>query len=354
VEPAANFPAFYVDWGDQDAGTFFTTENGQHIALMGDLTEDSDEFDQHVVAHEFGHYIEHNFSRSDSIGGSHGIGDRLDMRVAFGEGFGYAFAAIVLNDRIVLDSFYNGSHVAGGFDVEANAPIGAGDGPGCWCSESTVWSFLWDLVDPVSGPNMDNDGIALGFGPIWQIMTGAQRTTPALTSIFSFVTALKEARPAEAALIDARMAMNNIVGATMDAFATTETNAPVANILPLYTTLAPGTPAVAFSTGSAGDNRYNKAGNRRFYRYSPAATGPVTISLTSSNANADRDPDFIVINQGNAIALGWDPPAATETEAVNLQAGQTYIIDAYECSNGCRPDPPQGTPGDYNLTVTIN
>ncbi len=35
-----------------------------------------------------------------------------------------------------------------------------------------------------------------------------------------------------------------------------------------------------------------------------------------------------------------------------MTAGQTYIIDAYDCANGC--DDTSGTPGDYNLTVTIN
>lgn len=360
VDSSVTFPALYVDWGDQDTGTFFTTANGQHIALMGDLTEDTDEFDQHVVAHEFGHYIEYNFSRSDSIGGPHGLGDRLDMRVAFGEGFGYAFAAIVLNDPVVLDSFFNGQHVAGGFHIESNPPIDSGattpvDGPGCWCSESTVWSFLWDLHDPAAGAGTDNDGIALGFAPIWQVMTGAQRTTPALTSIFSFVTALKLAQPAVAAQIDARMALNNIV-ANMDPFAATETNTPFANILPMYTTLTPGNPQIVFSTGTAGppDRRYNKAGNRRFLRFTPAANGSVTVSLTTSNPNPSPDPDFLVFRSGTLVAVGIDPPAAVEFETFAVLAGETYIIDAYDCANGCDPDPPQGVAGDYDLTVTIN
>jgi hypothetical protein len=98
--PTTSFPALIVDWGSQTDGTFFSGSSSQHIALLAKLGEDTDEFDRHVVAHEFGHFIEHNFSRADNIGGSHGLGDKLDPRVAFGEGFGYAFAAIVLNDRL--------------------------------------------------------------------------------------------------------------------------------------------------------------------------------------------------------------------------------------------------------------
>ena len=93
----------------QTDGTFFSGSGNQHIALLADLTEDTDEFDQHVIAHEFGHYIEFNFSRADNIGGAHGLGDKLDPRVAFGEGFGYAFAAIVLNDPVARDSFVDGT-----------------------------------------------------------------------------------------------------------------------------------------------------------------------------------------------------------------------------------------------------
>ena len=33
-----------------------------------------------MIAHEFGHYIEYNFSRADNIGGPHGVGDKLDIR----------------------------------------------------------------------------------------------------------------------------------------------------------------------------------------------------------------------------------------------------------------------------------
>ncbi len=70
VAPNTDFPQLYVDWGTQGEGTFFTTGSGQHIALLSDLTQDPDEFDQHTIAHEFGHYIEHNFSRADNIGGA--------------------------------------------------------------------------------------------------------------------------------------------------------------------------------------------------------------------------------------------------------------------------------------------
>jgi hypothetical protein len=361
VAPDTAFPVLYVDWGAQSTGTFFTTSNGQHIALLADLTEDTDEFDQHVVAHEFGHYVENNFSRSDSIGGSHSMGDRLDMRVAFGEGFGYAFAAIVLNNPDARDSFVlNGVHGAGGFNIEANPPFG-GSGAGCWCSETSVWSILWDLHDPVSAP--DNDNIQIGFAPIWQVMTGAQRTTPAMTSIFSFAEALKLARPGDAAGIDALLVAQNIDAVGINAFASTQTQVPSGTTPPLYASLVPGTPATVRSFGvrlPGPEQLYNKAGNHAFLRFVPDANGVANVRVVTSNANVApdaADPDYWVFRSGVLVGVAdsspLDEPAQTETGSFNVTAGQTYIIDAYDCANGCDPEPRQGVAGDYNLTVTV-
>jgi hypothetical protein len=358
VSPAANLPALYVDWGAQNTGTFFTGSGGQHIALMSDLTEDTDEFDRHTIAHEYGHYIEANFSRSDSIGGPHGLGDRLDPRVAFGEGFAYAFAGIVLNDPLVLDSFVSGGQlVAGGFNIENNPP-GGNAGPGCWCSESSVWSLAWDLYD---GAADANDNVALGFLPLWQVLTNAERTTPAATSIFSFITALKAAQPGDAAAIDALVAAQNIDSAGIDAFATQETHAPtnpatqvaIPNILPVYTSILRNVPVVVRSTDDAG--RYNKVGNHRFLRYTAEATGTIVVTVTSSNPDPNADPDFVVERAGIAIGGATNPPNGQRSDvsnAISVTQGTEYIIDAYDCANGCSTA--EGTAGDYDLTVVIN
>ena len=99
-----------------------------------------------------------------------------------------------------------------------------------------MWSILWDLYDSAADAN---DTLALGFAPIWNVLTGAQRTTPAFTTIFSFITALKAARPGDAAAINTLVAAQNIDG--IDAFATGETHVPTNDVaaaaaLPLFTT----------------------------------------------------------------------------------------------------------------------
>lgn len=349
VQPDARLPPLVVDWGTQTTGTFFSPGPPQRIALMADLTEDTDEFDRHTIAHEFGHYIENNFSRKDSIGGSHGLGDRLDPRVAFGEGWGYAFAAIVLGDPLVLDSFVdNGQQFAGGFNVETNPPGGA-TGAGCWCSEPTVWALLWDLYDNTADAN---DTIALGFQPLWDVLTGSHSTTRAFASIFSYIEALKAARPQDAAAIDALVAAQNIDSATIDAFATTETHAPLPDLLPVYATITKGTPVTVRSVDDFG--HYNKLGNRRFLRFVAPASETITITLTTSNPNTgSADPDFLIWSEGELVGAAAGPPNGQRNEVASgpVTLGTEYILDVYDCANGCSDI--EGIPGDYDLTVLI-
>lgn len=362
VSPAVNMPALVVDWGAQNAGTFFSPAS-QRIALMGDLTEDTDEFDRHVIAHEFGHYIEDNFSRSDSLGGSHSLGDRLDPRVAFGEGFASAFAGIVLGDPLMLDSFViNGQPVAGGFNIESNPPASppqGSSGLACWCSETTVWALAWDLYDGVAD---GSDNIALGFAPIWDVLVNAQRNTSAQTTIFSFITALKAARPGDVTAINSLVAAQNIDAAVINAFAQFETHAPtdpvsqapIPNTLPVYAPIFLGTPVVVRSTDDAG--RYNKAGNRRLLRFTADTTRSISVTVTTANPNGTTaDPDFVVWRAGMVVRAATGPPNAQRNEiatGIQVTAGTDYVLDVYDCANGCSTE--QGTPGDYDLTVLIN
>jgi hypothetical protein len=344
-----------IDWGSQTDGTYFLVSNTlvtPHIKLLADLTEDTDEFDQHVVAHEFGHYIEYAYSRSDNIGGNHSLGDKLDMRVAFGEGFGYGFAAIVLNDPVVRDSYVQaGTQQVSSFSVETN-PSGSA---GCWCSESSVASILWDLYD--STPD-GADNISLGFAPMWDVLVTAQKTTQSVTSIFQFVAALRAAQPASAILINSLVSAQGIDAAGLDAFATTQSSAPFPGMLPLFAPIvANGTPVIVRSIDDGG--RHNKAGNHSFLRFTATATGNVRLTVFTSNPAANADPDFVVYRGspdgisagGGPLVFGTSGPPQPETLIFPVVLGKTYVIDAYDCANGCGSS--LGTPGDYNLTVTL-
>ena len=371
AKPDVNFPELVADWGINNVpedGTYFTSENVQHMVLTADLTADTDEFDQHVIAHEFGHYIEYNFSRADNIGGTHGLGDKLDPRVAFGEGFGYAFGAIVLNDPVTRDSFVDDTlgcpndQCSSTFNVNTNpstSPPGIPDGNfGCWCSESSVWSILWDVFD---NDGEAGDTVTLGFTPIWNVLVGPQKTTPAFTTIFSFLTELKNLNASSAAAINTLVAAQNINAANIDIFGSQETSVPTPftsnEVIPIYATATLNVPTTLRTTNRGGptaiDTSGNKLSNHRFIKFT--ATGAnVTITATSNSPLATRDVDFLVY-RASPFAFyrsAQSGPAASEILSNMPTAAGDYLIDVYDCANGC--DPAEGTPGVYDLTVTIN
>ena len=76
----------------------------------------------------------------------------------------------------------------------------------------------------------------------------------------------------------------------------------------------------------------------------------MTITASSSNPN-NPDTDFRVFRTGTFVTAATAPPAPSETATFNAPAGD-YVLDVFDCANGC--DTQEGTPGDYNLTVTIN
>ena len=342
--PSADFPPLTIDWGPDNPGgeTFFTREAGgaRRIVLSAEAGVDTDEYDVGIILHEFGHYIDDAFSRSDTLGGVHSFGDRLDMRVAFSEGLASAFAGIARNDPLIRDSF--GTAAQGGegfFSVEDDSTMGEG-----WYSESSNQEILWDLVDST---NDGGDPIALPFGQFWVVWQGPQRQTDALTSIFSFIAALKQQQPAEAAAIDTLLTGEQIVGANLDIYGGTESNDAGSNdVLPIYTSIALGGSAQLRSTNAFGTR--NKLSNHRFLRLSLPAPTNVRFDL---NAGAGRDPDMQIFRRG--VPLAGDMGPSNESFTLNLAAGD-YVLDVYDCGNVLCNPAVTAAPTDLTVAVTPN
>lgn len=334
ASPSAEFPALSISWsvnnrpasgsapgtcpGDGNIGTSYYT-NGT-ICLLGAANDDADEYDDHVIIHEWGHYFEDRFSRSDSVGGEHFDGDRLDLRLAFGEGFGNAWSGIVTDDPVYRDS--SGANQSSGFffSVEGNLVTNPG-----WYSEASVQSILYDLYDPVGE---SADSVSLGVTPIFNVLSGPQRTGVPLTSIFSFLTALKAANPGSAAGINALVNAQSINGTGIDAYGSAETNsAGDADALPVYTALSVnGGPANTCSTDTFGTG--NKLGNWRFFRFSVSAAGNHTFTATGTGADA-----VMVLHQAGQIGPERDASfAPTEQFTANLASGD-YVLGVAEFNN---------------------
>lgn len=269
---------------DIDAGELtasFYNSGNDSLFLLGDATVDTEEFDDHVTMHEWGHYFEDNFSRSDSIGGPHRIGESLDARLAFGEGFATALAAILLQDPQYCDTGVVGTTNGFGLDTE-NENRGL---PG-WMNEMSVATLIYDLWDT------DNDGAdngSIGFGPILNTMMGPQASTPAFTTMFSFATELQSSLVgADLAFLNAQLdsefierTSNDIWGGSQDMITFSPNQAR--DVLPLYTNVPTTGSSVNICTNSDFDSGFdgNKLAESRFFRVDVSAQRPHRISVTT-------------------------------------------------------------------------
>ena len=297
--------------------------NGSGIYILGDFTVgDTDEFDQSVIAHEFGHYFEDLFSRSDSIGGDHGgAGDLLDLRVAFGEGWGNAFSSMARGDTVYRDS-QQGMSAEFAFSVEADDQTDEG-----WFSEASVQEILWDLFDPANEPG---DTVALGFTPLFAVMTGAQVTTDALTSIYTFSTGLRATAPAIDDLLD-----GEDISGTDDFGAGESNNGGDTEILPVYRTIQQlGQQINVCSRSPGGNASTNKLGNRVFLRFDNNAARLVTIeaigAAPSGGTSAATDPDIFVLREGALVNFGTSTTPGQETIPQFQLPQGTIIIEVYD------------------------
>ena len=73
-------------------GTYYCSSGclpGSGMYIIGNSSGDTDGYDDDVILHEFGHFLADMYSRDDSMGGAHYIGDiKEDMRLSWSEGWG--------------------------------------------------------------------------------------------------------------------------------------------------------------------------------------------------------------------------------------------------------------------------
>lgn len=389
ADPAIDFPALDIHWSENnvplyDADGDFDGDTGeigtsqfrlsQGMFLLGAENLDTEEYDRHVILHEFGHYLEFRMARSDSIGGPHQLGDQVDMRVAYSEGLATALAAIALDDPIYKDSSGNRQASAFAFSVE-NAFSGFTRG---WYSELSIHELIYDLVDTANGIGDRNDAFSYPFSTVWDAMTGPVVTSTAVTSIFPFINAVKLAHPGDGPQLDL-FAGSQAIGPISTDFGDNETNDAGNNddVLPIYTLLAVNAPDPVnlcstdeFSSGASGSGSVNKLSSRRFVRFTPPAAGDVTIAVIATTIpdNAFADPDFYVHRQGvigasigppstaceEFGAPGWVESHCEEVGVISLPS-EEHVLEIEEWSNTNASDDPDYPPIGrtcFDVTVT--
>ena len=295
------------------------------VFILGDENSDTDEFDESVVVHEWGHYFEDQMSRSDSIGGSHSLNSLLDPRVALGEGFGNALSAIVLGNPIYRDSF--GAQQANGFNFSLEAQPTTNPG---WFKEFSVQAILFDIADDGADAQ---DTLSEGFGPIYRAMVDPDYIDlQAFTTVYSMMESIRRNTPSIAAGVDQLLARENIVG-TGNLGAGETNEGGVAGVLPVYLQPVIGGPAVEFcSVDEAGT--FNRLGNRQYLQFTIDARETLNfrMELAPGGGASGSDPDFLILQDRFILGSGRSADPDAEVASITLDAG-TYNIDAYAAVN---------------------
>ena len=191
LQPALAFPALNIFWSVNNrsaSGNFSDGDIGssnwssaygnvsEGIYVLGKENSDSDEYDASVLSHEWLHYFEHKLGRSDSIGGSHAFGEKMDMRVAWSEGMASGLSAAMRGSATFVDSKGYMQSLSSQFAVNEVPPA---DDKGFY-SERSVQYLTYQLMQMGSGP-----------AAVLATLLNEQKNTASATSVFSFVDGLR-------------------------------------------------------------------------------------------------------------------------------------------------------------------
>ena len=353
IDPTIAFPALDIHWstrnrtffGDLSQGNIGSSAYHQDgdsgaIFILGQENVDTDEYDPHVIIHEWGHYFEHQMSRTDSIGGLHSLQDRLDPRVAFSEGFGNALSAIITDDPVYQDSFGQAQESKFSYDLESFET----DKPG-WFAEASIGAIIYDIYD--SNVDADED-IAVGLGPLYSVMRNdAYRQSPVFATIFAFADGLRAEGSIPSTDLEALLETHSISG--NDANGNGElNNGAIRSALPVYKEITPNGEIVQFcSLDDAGV--FNKLGNRDFTFMTLSEEADITISVEKISGLDARNPDFNIWQAGTLIHRAANTSENQDSFQGHLEAGD-YIIEAFDNFNIAGTFSQRGD-SCYNLSV---
>jgi hypothetical protein len=177
-----------------------------------------------------------------------------------------------------------------------------------------------------------------------------------LTSLFAFITALKQRSGVPDAQVDTLVEAEGVAGTnlgivstTMTPYAATETHSGVADssselVLPVYAPIALGGSArlcasssITATDGTVIEGSYNKLGNRRFLRFSVPTARSIRITLNCPSTDADctgaivPDPDFVV-RRGSNVTYAESTTPRFEQIDYAAPAGD-YVLEIYEWSH---------------------
>lgn len=149
----------------------------------------TDGYDDTVILHEIGHYAQTNYSRADSPGGVHFIGDdRQDIRLSWSEGWATFFGSSVrLFKGFPRPDIYVNTDGVNTLSFSFEIERLEGGAPTLFSktgstNEVAVAAALWDIIDGPATDDQtaasDDENLERPFSDVWRVMTQYIRADP--------------------------------------------------------------------------------------------------------------------------------------------------------------------------------
>ncbi|WP_298635324.1 putative Ig domain-containing protein [uncultured Umboniibacter sp.] len=323
--PSVVLPNLEVYWstlnvpedGDVTAGKIGTDSYFQNVIyLLGSEDVDTTEYDDGTIAHEWVHFFQDVISRDDSIGGPHSGNDRLDLRVAFSEGYATGLGIFLMDGNEYIDTYGSGQRSAFVLDPERTSTNARG-----WYNEVSIMNLVYDILDTSS-----DDELEVSLADILSLHQNLQ-SAPEFISIFSWASRLLPMLSInDAEQFGALLNSQSINSVGIDRLGSNEQNDSGSTFtLPVTDTLLLNNPIVRCMDDTYGT--YNKLGNSRFYRFQAVAETRYTIQVNRVSGGTyppsvtPGDPDFFVYYEDNFLAVGGS--GVEDREEVSFTATQS-------------------------------
>lgn len=171
----------YTYFGSSSPSSFYTGDSKLYIlgGSNGDVdNSDCDHFDNSVIVHEYGHFLEDAYAVSESPGGYHNGNGVIDPRLAWSEGWADFIQAAVSGVGIYRDTRGNSSGTLAStlifsLSVEdksaTDTPTTSAEG---LFREFSITRLLWDAIDAANEGGVDNVNGTNGMAEIWNSFAG--------------------------------------------------------------------------------------------------------------------------------------------------------------------------------------
>jgi len=199
----------YSYYNSPNALASFYVSSEDHLYILGGKNgdvknSDTDHFDDSVIIHEYGHFLEAHYGHSDSPGGSHNGDFIIDPRLAWSEGWANYFQAAVLDNVVYATS--GGPKGSSGYPNYVDT-IGYKNDTVEGSGSSAGISIVRDLTEAAANAVYDrpgtNEGIfrefsisrtlfkalraAVAFQAVWQAFTSFNDQTSSFTPPHRFM-----------------------------------------------------------------------------------------------------------------------------------------------------------------------